>query len=83
MEAWFDTQDVNGRQVVFFHLRKPAITQPSNDFVFDGPATEGHMKDYSAAWKKFQKSLQPVTVETEMQAAPVSFEDKLGGLING
>lgn len=94
MEAWFDSQTVIGtdqngnelppKEVVFFHLHKAATTQPAVPFTFDGPATEAHKKEYSAAWQAYEDSLQKaVPVEEEMQAAPVSFMDKLGGLING
>jgi len=52
---------------LFFRLEKPAITQPAEPYVFDGPATPRHLKDYARQFKEFEKSKASPVVEA---AAP-------------
>ncbi len=46
--------EVDGK--LWFHLEKPAITQPAVPLEFDGPATEDQKKFYSLQLKEFLAS---------------------------
>lgn len=74
--------------VLHFKFKGKVLVENSPGLEFDGPATDQHIKDYAAEYKAFMDAeiaaqTKEAEIETEMQAAPVSFEDKLGGLING
>lgn len=73
--------DKNG--VVFFNLKKAAITTPAIDFEFDGPATDRHKKDYSSQFQKYLDLKNKTEHEMEAASEPPSLLKSMGDLING
>lgn len=74
--------------VLHFKFKGNSLVANSPALELDGPATEQNIKDYAKEYKAFMDAeiaaqTKEAEVETEMQSAPVSFMDKLGGLING
>lgn len=80
--------------VLFFKMRKEAITQPAIPFEFEGPASDRHKKDYPKELQTFLDTLPeedvietilvvPEAVQVEMKEASeaTSFE-KLTTLMN-
>lgn len=78
MEAWFDEQvdtitNIEGNPVgtrrVYFHMRKASSVERAEPFVFDGPATERHMRDYPSQWSAFQAKINPeLAIKAELDA---------------
>lgn len=61
MNAYF--YRVDGK--LWFHLDRPANTQPAVPFEFDGAATEDHKKQFASQLKAFEESENKVEIAVD------------------
>lgn len=62
MSIYFYENDKDENKL-YFHLERASMVQRAEPFVFDGPATDRHKKDYSEQLEQFLKSKEPAIKE--------------------